>query len=498
MPFTSELPEFTRRIWVSPEARAAWEPRIQRVVRAWREIERLSVVHGLRASALRFEEPEDLPSAAAWAAAHRIVPLPLTRSASGSHPYATTSAPPVDGEPWQYRVVLVKPKAVRRWLDAWSADDHSAMGAVLGYPACCRKFFQKVWVDDGMIDTTWPVAQGASGERTVSVEGHAPENNILLRWLGVRAVSHLPCSFDCQPTRVQGHAMLELGERHGWREEVDWIREALSWPVEWSALHGIAEIKTPVVKVSARTDATAGKYVVRLEGTGYPAEGARGTVFPYRENPGAKLTRSRSFRTLVQLADVRDWRDNGFATEDAQERAHAVLERAASSASTPGSVLDLGCGNGALLARLGTRWAGARLHGIELDQGRAQRGRAHHPDLDIVHDDFLETPDRWVGPFDLTIIMPGRLTELDGSKRDAIRDMILGRARELLVYGYGDWLDRYGDLETLCEAAGIPRPGAVVCEPSAAAAILSTNARPAPGHRAIELTLGKGARGDGR
>jgi hypothetical protein len=34
----------------------------------------------------------------------------------------------------------------------------------------------------------------------------------------------------------------------GYRAEMDSLRDVFSWPVEWSALHGIAELKTPVIK----------------------------------------------------------------------------------------------------------------------------------------------------------------------------------------------------------------------------------------------------------
>ena len=32
-------------------------------------------------------------------------------------------------------------------------------------------------------------------------------------------------------------------------EVVSWLMEMLSWNVQWSALHGIAEIKTPVFPI---------------------------------------------------------------------------------------------------------------------------------------------------------------------------------------------------------------------------------------------------------
>jgi hypothetical protein len=41
------------------------------------------------------------------------------------------------------------------------------------------------------------------------------------------------------------------------------------------------EIKTPIARVTAATEATSTKYIVRRLGDGYPAEGALGITFPY-------------------------------------------------------------------------------------------------------------------------------------------------------------------------------------------------------------------------
>ena len=74
--------------------------------------------------------------------------------------------------------------------------------------------------------------------------------------------------------------------------------ELLSWPVEWSGLHGIAEVKSPVLEVCTRTDATAAKYVVCWMGDRIPEEGASGLKFPYkipaRKLVGVPVNSSRS------------------------------------------------------------------------------------------------------------------------------------------------------------------------------------------------------------
>ena len=42
------------------------------------------------------------------------------------------------------------------------------------------------------------------------------------------------------------------------------LREILNFPLEWSSLHGIAEIINPIFKISTRSDATKYRYTIRL------------------------------------------------------------------------------------------------------------------------------------------------------------------------------------------------------------------------------------------
>ena len=88
---------------------------------------------------------------------------------------------------------------------AIDAGDDRTMGRLLGFPDCCIAFFRKTWVDDGCVDTTWAMAANGGrvddSGRLIEIDADAPfQANILWRWMGVRAVPHLPCSFDCQAT----------------------------------------------------------------------------------------------------------------------------------------------------------------------------------------------------------------------------------------------------------------------------------------------------------
>jgi hypothetical protein len=72
-----------------------------------------------------------------------------------------------------------------------------------------------------------------------------------------------PCSFSCDGTIRNGVEFMNIGKKFGFSNEMSWLKEILSWPVEWSTLQGIEEIKTPLFEITARTTYAPKKYVVR-------------------------------------------------------------------------------------------------------------------------------------------------------------------------------------------------------------------------------------------
>jgi hypothetical protein len=67
------------------------------------------------------------------------------------------------GKPLQFRGVVGTPQDVCQLKAACDESDDRTIGRLLGYPDCCREFFKRVWVDEGMVDTTWPVAVATAG-----------------------------------------------------------------------------------------------------------------------------------------------------------------------------------------------------------------------------------------------------------------------------------------------------------------------------------------------
>jgi hypothetical protein len=465
-----ELPEFTRIAWVSDAAREVWEPRLTRITKAWQHVEWLSIVCGMRRCAVTMVSPTAFVAGAAEWARQGLCALPLAMEGVSGQSY-TNRATGVDfGKPFVFRVVLGEPRDVARFKEAWDGADHAEIGRLLGYPSCCHEFFRAVWVDEGLTDTTWPMAvataAGMGSGRTREVTG-APEANILWRWMGVRAVPHLPCRFDCPATVEVAKQLLDVARRAGYDVEVDWLLEILGWPTEWSALHGIAEIKTPVLKVTTQTDATAHKYVVRRLGHAIPPEAGSGLRFPYRVTSlgqGTRVPTNRRRGDSVRLSfEEAAWyaSDNGFRSRTDMEEAHRPIIDIARRilAGQSGAVLDLGCGNGALVHTICANVPGLVPYGVEMDSVRVRHARLLAPAFgeNIIEGNIFDAESVWATPIGylLAILMPGRLLEVDRERARALRKHIDRHCQYLLVYAYPEWLARYGTLARLANEAGL-------------------------------------------
>jgi hypothetical protein len=168
----------------------------------------------------------------------------------------------------------------------------------MGVPDCCHAHRRHQWTGRPVIDPTWAIVSASHlrdrGDRHLEVEGPW-QTNIFWRWLGICAMPHLPCSLDCDVSRTIADSLLELGRQAGYVQEMDWMREVLSWPVEWTALHGVVIVSTPILKITARTDPTDERLTIRRHGEAYPTEGAAGLCFPYRQQTTRRFSDSKAF-----------------------------------------------------------------------------------------------------------------------------------------------------------------------------------------------------------
>lgn len=435
------MPDHTRVIWASGEPREFWMPRIQQASQDWLKIEQLTLLEGLRDSILIFLQKDQVAEKKKWCAQNGFE-LVLLEAVPQNNSYSSYgSNGTVTKENHSYRAAITKKEYVGDWYDAWRGSDNKKIGQLLGYPECCQNFFEKYWVQEQWRDLTYPAYKNSPNGASGPIEA-----NILGRWIGIRWVSHMPCSFQCEHSVKIGKETRELAEALGFKESAAVIDEVLSWNMKWSALHGIAEIKTPVYKVSAATEATGQELLIERSGK-QPDKKASGLGFPFQNRRSKPYTEGKSFRRSIEaLTDPDVWEDNGFSTKDAMIASHEPLLHLVPKEVE--SVVDFGCGNGHLLQCISEQSEAQLLVGYELDPEKVTRGKLHYDNIRLQDEDMFDVVPE---PAELAIVMAGRLLEVTKSQRQQFIEQLTDRYKFVIFYLYGDWKDRFESIENLLE-----------------------------------------------
>jgi hypothetical protein len=140
----------------------------------------------------------------------------------------------------------------------------------------------------------------------------------------------------------------------------------------------------------------------------------------------------------------RHYRDNGFSSLDAMTRLHRPVVAAAVThlAGEGGTIVDLGCGNGALLHSIVSQAAApVDAFGVEKDRAKVLRKR---PDpvggtVILIHADLFDV-DRWAEgrEYHLALLAVSRLTEVSGGLASTFIGQLRLCTRDLLLYSYPD------------------------------------------------------------
>lgn len=412
MPAEHFLSDFSRRQWVSAQARSLWEPRICAIGQQFAAAERASV-GTIRSAAIQNASPERFQELAQHAIQIGAIATPLGLQGR-SDEYAASSVDLNASEPWEHRLALTTPVMAAPFLKAWRNGDDEIVGQLLGYPKCCRRFFAETW-GAGSVDPTWDMA-----DHSVSFndEGDGPiEANILLRWLGVRYIPHMPCGFRCEGTVELGRKFRALIPER----EREWMDELLSMPMLWTSLNGIGEVTTPIVTLNFRSDPRPcdhERFEIRRQGTSYPEAGAYGGRFPYR--------------SPAQRPDEYLWTDNGFSSRKAMDLGHGMVLSALRMSGLPQreddrTIVDLGAGNGELLRKLS--------QGIGVESNAARVGRKVWPG--VILGQIQDVEDLFSNQrFSIAIISVRRFEELEKDELEKLATWFLSNVKSVLVYQY--------------------------------------------------------------
>lgn len=250
-----DVSPFTRLVWNSESARRKYEPLMATVASLHDTAEYEMVRQGKRKCGTLHLAPHNF---------HRIIeklkkdgmvwlPIQWSRNYTGFSHY---HLPTVEGDPESscYGVMArdIEDAELFRTASAYEGRgggkvDHEIIGELLGFPACCTKFFVEEWAN-GYYDPVWQSALKTEGnicsDKLMEVEGHIHTNQ-MLRYYGLRTTSHFPCRMDCKESIEVGKDWLEV-MRSIDTHLTDSLIEFLEMSLVWSCLHGLAVVETPV------------------------------------------------------------------------------------------------------------------------------------------------------------------------------------------------------------------------------------------------------------
>jgi len=265
---------FLRTIWVSEEARKVWEPAIHAISSMVNNLEIDSVGYGHRKCSWQTIPMKSLPSFSKQMGEKglMVMPVRLVGNWGNGFIHYTPEPKPDDPNPNVYCIISKSIHDAMGFRAGHESGDHEAQGHYLGFPKCCTKAFSKWW-GQGYFDPMYQSYENGEGKTH-------PYSIPILRYIGVRAGFHIPCSFSCVDTINIGIQRMAIAQD---RELVKLFDAMLSMPMSWEVYHGVAIVKTPIFYVLTQSLPTKEKYRIKIDGKFVPRESATGVNFPFKK-----------------------------------------------------------------------------------------------------------------------------------------------------------------------------------------------------------------------
>jgi uncharacterized protein len=247
----------SRLSWVSERAREKWETRLQTLPAMLEDITVLAAAAHNRC-AIRLVPSASFPRLTQLAAAHGLSSARLPAEAL---PQAISTRP---ADPDCALFLAGPAAAVACAQSAWHAQDLASFHALLDIPACCLR------------PSPEPVPPSAEIPA-------AQQTHTLLDALGLSVLPIHPCRANCPSAQQASADFLNLAQQHGYAAQADWLRECLSWPVSYSELHGVAELKTPLFRLcfQAACASAPARLIRRIGSAAHIEDAAVGLTFPF-------------------------------------------------------------------------------------------------------------------------------------------------------------------------------------------------------------------------
>lgn len=276
-----DLDNFLRVVWLTKEAKDAWEGVFVEADKILPKLEIESVVKRHRQCSWQTVEEKSYENhREQWAS--RGLCSEVVKRVRYFEGFAHRHLEPIEGEPALVCCIVAQDaRVIDEFKEAIDKSDHYAQGILLGYPKCCSQFFADVWAQ-GYIDPIWQAATKSTYDKQGQNHLRVSPSylvNPLLRFVKVRLSFHLSCSFKCEESRRISKQRLELLKEMDSRL-AEKFEQLLQMPMSWDCYHGIAIIRTPIFYFITNSSPTVERFLVEFEGDFIPLEAKKGLSYP--------------------------------------------------------------------------------------------------------------------------------------------------------------------------------------------------------------------------
>lgn len=157
-----------------------------------------------------------------------------------------------------------------------------------------------------------------------------------------------------------------------------------------------------------------------------------------------------------------DWyfRDNGFIDLRSMNQSHQPIIQATLDivGNEHWRVLDLGCGNGALVKSIRHIKPKITPAGVDIDSMRISHSHLLLPEFasNFLVGNIITKKEIWTTGEKriLALLMPGRLLEVGSSDAARFKEKLDQYCEKIIIYAYDDLLAQWGTLENFCQRVG--------------------------------------------
>jgi len=273
-------PAFTTVAWVSDQSKNVWEPRLKQVNDAIIHTILKTVENGIH-SVMKFQVQKTHETRIQLLSANYNLIVKTIKETK-------------EGKRSSYTSILVSSLE----------GEESKTDSLSKQSNCCHAITTETFVrnrKEQIWETAFTGSYDILGEETIQLP-HTSQKGDLWRKLIVYPFTGQFCSFFCENRDDLEKEFMAQMRLAGYEEEFQWLQELYSWPIEWSANHGICELRTPILKCCYETDWTSKEYRVQITGEDYPDEGMEGLRFPYQKRSFLRITDSKSFKKNLEHA----------------------------------------------------------------------------------------------------------------------------------------------------------------------------------------------------